>query len=75
MPPNKSVDEIIALARQLSPFEKLKLIERLAPDLEAAIAPRPLRGLRGMLRGCAIDEQDIKEVRREMWQEFPRGNV
>lgn len=33
------VQEILELARHLSPLDKLKLIERLAPDLEAALAP------------------------------------
>ncbi|HEY8749507.1 MAG TPA: hypothetical protein VIM11_16105 [Tepidisphaeraceae bacterium] len=39
MSPAATVDEIIRLAQGLSPLEKLKVIERLAPDLETALTP------------------------------------
>jgi electron transfer flavoprotein alpha subunit len=38
MPPITTVDDVMQLARGLSPLEKLKLIERLAPELEGALA-------------------------------------
>ncbi|MDB5292385.1 MAG: hypothetical protein JWL69_3626 [Phycisphaerales bacterium] len=73
-----TVDEVIALARRLSPLEKLKLIERLAPDLETALsspavaAPSPRRSVRGMFRGCTVSSQDIEQARGEIWGSFPR---
>lgn len=39
MQTDATVDEVLHLARRLSPLDKLKLIERLAPDLEAALSP------------------------------------
>jgi len=71
MASHATVDEIIHLARQLSPPERLKLIEKLAPDLETRIGT-PLRSLRGMLKGSTLGNEDIQQVRREMWHVFPR---
>jgi hypothetical protein len=63
-----TVDELILMARQLSPLEKLKLIEQLAPDLEPASAPGNAvsrrRGLRGSLKGSLISGEDIEQIRR-----------
>jgi len=70
-----TVDEVMKLARGLSPLEKLRLIERLAPDLEAAMATQPRQGLRGLFKACSISDEDIRAVRREMWQTFPREDV
>jgi hypothetical protein len=36
--PDFSLDQIMQMARRLTPLEKLKLIEKLAPDLEPALA-------------------------------------
>ncbi len=37
MQPAMPIDRIMELARRLSPLDKLKLIQGLAPDLEAAL--------------------------------------
>ncbi|HZL33845.1 MAG TPA: hypothetical protein VFC78_00965 [Tepidisphaeraceae bacterium] len=37
MASNATIEEVVRLARQLSALDKLKVIERLAPDLEAAL--------------------------------------
>ena len=37
MPPGATIDDVIRLARGLSALDKVRLIERLAPDLEAAL--------------------------------------
>ncbi|HEX4796977.1 MAG TPA: hypothetical protein VH370_24515 [Humisphaera sp.] len=46
-----TVDQVVEIARQLSPLEKLKVIERLAPDLEV-----PLSSQVGQ-RDADLDEQ------------------
>lgn len=53
-------EQIVDLARRLSPLEKLRLIERVASDLEAALqtpSPPQRRSLRGVLKGCSIMEK------------------
>jgi hypothetical protein len=72
-----TLEQMVAFARQLSPLEKLQLIERLAADLERAVqeAPKRRRSLRGVLKGCSISAEDIDQARQEMWGNFPRENV
>ena len=80
-PPQMTLEQIVNLAQGLSPLEKLRLIERLAPDLEAALQAAPStppprrRSLRGVLRGCAIGAEEIAEARQEMWSSFPREDL
>ena len=39
MPTAATLDEIVRLARSLTPLEKLHLIEQIAPELEATLQP------------------------------------
>jgi len=76
MPNHTTVEQIIDLARQLSPLDKRKILEQLKPDIEVApnVSPPPTasRSLRGMFKGIRIGEDEIQEARREMWRNFPR---
>ncbi len=56
------------------------MVERLVANLGAKIEPgkkKPLRSLYGALAhlGPAPSAEDIDEVRREMWKNFPRDDV
>lgn len=55
-----------------------RLIERLAPriahELKAA-QPTPRKSLRGLWKGLDITDEDIAEIRREMWGNFPRNDI
>ena len=74
-----TLEEIWDYARQLPPLEKLRLIERLTPELEKPLktaSPKPhRRGLLGLLKGCNISNGDINEIRKEMFGNFPRGDL
>jgi hypothetical protein len=75
-----SLEEVVALAKQLSSVDKLRLLEQVMPDLEAtlrAAQKKPLRSSYGALAdlGPAPSAEDIDEVRREMWKNFPRDDV
>jgi hypothetical protein len=75
-----TLEQIVALARKLSPVEKLHLVERVIPDLEALVQggqlPRPA-SLYGSLAdlGRAPSAKDIGDTRREMFQNFPRPDA
>lgn len=78
MPKTVTLDEVLDQARKLSPLDKLRLIERVAPDLEKALeAPQPgrERSLLGLCKdlGPAPSEEDIDEARREAWGGFARA--
>jgi len=71
-------EQVVNLARRLSPFDKLRVIESLIPDLEVPLqSPMKLRrrSLRGLLKGCSISAEEIDHVRQEMWGNFPREDL
>ena len=57
-----SLDQVLAVARQLSPADQVRLIAQLAANLEHFIegkAPTPRKSLRGLWRGLGITDHDI----------------
>ena len=69
-------DEIEAQAVRLSALNKVRLMEKLAAALgdELIEENKPLDTLYGLCAdlGTAPSEEDIAEVRREVWSNFPR---
>lgn len=73
-----TLEEVVALAKQLSPAEQARLIERVAPELARALdAGRSAAGvsLLGLLQdlGPAPSAEDIDQARVEAWVGFARG--
>jgi hypothetical protein len=70
-----TLQEVLDLASLLPSRDKVRLIERIAPqieqELEAAHSGQR-RSLRGLWKGLDISEDDIAQARREMWDSFPR---
>ncbi len=76
----KTFDDVLTEALQLSPLDKVRLVERLAATLEqdlGAAKPRPKRSLLGLWAdfGRAPSAEEIDEARREMWGNFPREDI
>jgi hypothetical protein len=70
-----TIEEVLSLARQLSPGQKLRLIEAIVPDLEEPLQraeerEKPLRSLYGLWKdfGVSIGAEEIDAARREMWE-------
>jgi hypothetical protein len=73
-----TVDEAVALLRRLPLRQRWEVVVRLWPQLERVLPPPdpgPLSSLRGLWRGLDITDEDIEEVRREMWGRFPAEDV
>jgi len=75
-----TLEEVLRLARQLSPVDKVRLIERVAPEVECDLAARQgvgNRSLLGLLKdlGPAPSVEEIDAARREAWASFPRDDV
>jgi hypothetical protein len=73
-----TLDEVVRLAKQLSPAEQARLIEQVAPEVARALrAERPAAGvsLLGLVKdlGPAPSAEEIDEARREAWADFARG--
>ncbi|MCK6629039.1 MAG: hypothetical protein L6R45_28150 [Anaerolineae bacterium] len=73
-----TLTEILELVTRLSLVDKVRLIERVAPQIEQELSieqPKPRKSLRGLWRGVDISEEDIAEARRDMGRNFPREDV
>jgi hypothetical protein len=72
-------ETVYTLALQLSPTDRARLIAQLAPTLieEAVPEKTPKRSLRGALADLNLDvsREDIDEIRRDMWADFPREDI
>ena len=74
--------DILPLAKQLTPLEKVRLIEEVVPDLEVsleALSTRrvSLRSAYGICAdlGPAPSSEDLDAIRQEMFGDFPRRDV
>ncbi len=74
-----TVEALAALARQLPPADRARLIEQVAASLaeEAGKHPAPRRAAFGALADLNIDvsEEDIAGARRDMLANFPREDI
>lgn len=71
-----TLEQVVSLANQLSPLDKLRLIARMAPEIERELTeqkPVQLKSLRGLWKGLVPDlsAEEIDELRKEMWGNFP----
>ena len=72
------LEQAVAIARNLSPLDKVRLVEQVMAILEQDIKQRekkPKRSLYGLWSDVRISEEDIDEARREMWGNFPREDI
>jgi hypothetical protein len=73
-----TVEQVLEMTKKLSITEKVRLIERITPQITPdlkAIRKKPRRSLRGLWRGVNISSEDIDEARSELWQGFPRDDI
>jgi len=67
-----TAEQVLALLRQLPPREQLRVVSKALPALEKEfpIRPQPRKSLRGLWRGLTIGDEEIAEIRQEMWDHF-----
>jgi hypothetical protein len=75
-------EEVLSLAKHLTPGQKLRLIEAIVSDLEEPLqraedGEKPLRSLYGLWKdfGVSISAEEIDKARQEMWGDFPREDI
>lgn len=74
-----TLEQVLNLTKQLSAIDKVRLIERIAPEIErelmtSKLAPRKsLWGLCADL-GQAPAADEIDRTRQEEWANFPRND-
>jgi hypothetical protein len=72
------LDEVVGMARGLSPLDKVRLVEEVMALLEADLASQnsgPARSFYGIWPDANISAEDIAQARHEMWGNFPRGDI
>ena len=75
-----TLEQALDVVKHLSPVDKARLIERIAPDLERELAALP-RGPRTSLWGLCADlgtappAEEIDQARREEGATFPREDI
>ena len=73
-----NLQEIFKLAMQLSTLDKIRLLEKLAPQIEKdfkKISEKKPKSLRGLWKGINITSDDIEQARSEMSFDFPRKDI
>jgi hypothetical protein len=75
-----TLQEVLQLAKQLTPIDKVRLIQQLTPDLErelSLIKPPSKKSLLGLCTdlGKAPSETEIDQTRHEVWNNFPREDI
>jgi hypothetical protein len=73
-----TLKQVLQLANQLSPVDKVRLIENIAPQIKRELPggnSSERKSLRGLWRGVNITSEEIAQVREEMWGNFPREDI
>jgi hypothetical protein len=75
-----TLEEALALVKQLSPLDKARLIERIVPDIERELKTArstPRKSLWGLCAdlGPPPSAKEIDQARREEWANFPREDI
>ena len=75
-----TLEGVLDLAFQLSTLDKIRLIEKVTPKIEAEVRGsqgKPHKSLWGACRdgGPGPSSEEIDEARREMWADFPSDDV
>ena len=72
-----TLEEVLNLAKQLSPLDRIRLIEQITPQLKRdfVVPSQPRKSLRGIWKEIDIGDADIAEVKAEMSRNFPREDI
>lgn len=75
-----TLQDVVELAGRLSLLDKVRLIERITPEIERGLEstnPTPRRSLWGVCAhlGAAPSAEDIDKARGEEWAHFPREDI
>lgn len=75
-----TLQEVLQLAKQLTPIDRVRLIQQLTPDLERELSEtksQPKKSLLGLCAdlGKAPSEVEIDNTRDEIWTNFPKEDI
>jgi hypothetical protein len=75
-----TLQEVLNLAKQLSPVDKIRLVQKIAPEIEQELIANqrtPSQSLWGFCAhlGTAPSAAEIDAVRQDEWANFPREDI
>jgi hypothetical protein len=74
-----TANSVLEMLRKLPPRERMQVIVRALPEIERDLSksPRPRKSLLGLCSdlGPAPSAEEIDQVRREVWHNFPREDI
>ena len=73
-----SVEQAILEAVRSLPVDKQQeILTHATRLLDETATKKPFKSIEGILagRGISISAEDIDEIRREMWKDFPREDI
>ena len=75
---NVTLELVLELAKQLNPVDKVRLVEQMNPSIKQELEKKEntsRKSLRGLWSGIDITEEDINEMRQEIWKNFPSEDI
>ena len=72
------LEEILISTRLLPTEDKLRLIRYVTDQIEGDFRKKQTgagKSLRGIWKGLNITDEEILEARKQMWRDFPRGDI
>lgn len=73
-----ALTQALDLALNLSPLDKVRLVEQLMATLEQELAEpmkKPRTSLYGLWADLQISSEDLNEMRQQVWNSFPREDL
>lgn len=70
--------EILISTRSLPTEDKFRLIRCVTDQIESDLKKKQTaapKSLRGIWKGLNITAEEIAEARKQMWRDFPRGDI
>lgn len=72
------LDEVVGMARGLSPIDKVRLVEEVMALLEVDLASQTSdskHSFYGIWPDANLSKEDIAQARQEMWGVLPRKDI
>jgi len=73
-----TLEEILISTRSLPTEDKIRLIRHVTDQIEGDFKKKQTgaaKPLRGIWKGLNITDEEIAEARKQMWRDFPRGDI
>ena len=71
------LEQAVAIALNLSPLDKVRLVEQIMATLEKDLTQQklPKRSLYGIWSEVDVSSEEIDDARQELWDNFPREDI